>query len=612
MENFNYPLDILVLIVKEVEIKDLVNLCSLNRQCFHLFKSDIFWSDKAEEVDYFSSFNWKNFMETLALENPNGEGFHSHYWKKLHAKERVQSLLLNIDKWKVNPSEVDEIALESELQEVVTNHEFYIQFIIAGTLRMSSNQSYLNKIKLIPIDEFRDLMVDRSKNLSQINIACSLQEIISVRNCQSLYENLLIGSDEYISSLCSEEVFVMASSIDPLYYDLLHYRKATLDWVVSQYSELQFDPRVTLEENGSKIKSLKRLLDFKLNIWRKWDSDFPQVDERNMDHSLILRVYAGLTRPTRLVYLSILEKLCKLLNINDIDLSEIADFVKSSDKYPILVQDLQTSDENQMYVSYDEGEEEFYEEPLFNNLLQKLDFKSNIYLNEITWKRITFIDIMDNFFKMVHWNYFKLIHHCTLRLQMNGHISPQPISLGSTIKENITQYMYERTQELKRVHSEKLNWLNILDTPYEERITYHQEPIRNFNSERILDQFHLEFDLSKIDGDLISYGDDFEFTNEIGYKKGDVVTVKPNKICYVVDVLIPNKCIYLEDKQERIQIAKDEGYLIVIRNNSFLTIPIRDFKERADFNNDVFSFLAFDNIGEWSRCFDFCSKSFIT
>lgn len=619
MDFFNYPVEILILINKEITTRDLINLCCLNSQYFSLFKSDIFWSDKLGKNDWFSSYKWGDSLKPVKIDGEHGVACFTHYLKKMDARDKIKNLFQMLDNWKYHNVRVDESALEIELQAIVNNPELYMQFIVAETKRISSNPIYCRTSMLIPAGNFKGLMIERSRNLSIINLACSLQEIISVRECIRLYESLLTGSEEYISKLCIEEVLVMASSIDPLFYDLLHYRNETHKWVTKRYLEFEEDPRVSTRTSDKKLAILKKLLDFKFNIWRKWDSNIPQVDERNLDHSLVLRAYGGLTRPTHLVYVSILEKLCLLLGI-EIDINEISLFINSEYKHTFIAPQLNHTHEYEMIdgteEDFDEGtwdDDDFEDEPqdvLFGDLLQRFESIFDSDKDKILWKRAMYIRTMDNVFKLVHWNYFKIKFQNTLRLQVNGESLSQSISLGNIIKESVCKYVQERTTSLKQEHRKKNSWLNIMDIPYT-RTSLHQEPIRDFENAKILKQFILNFDLSEI-GDVISCGDDLELIDKIGYKKGDMVTVNPNKTCYVVDVLVPSDCKYQMDLRIRHRMAREGGYLIVMRNNSFWTIPINEFRGKAEFSNDVYSFLAFDNIGEWSRGFDFTTNSFIS
>lgn len=598
-----YPVDVLILIVGQVSIEDLLRLCSLDRNHRQLFSSNVFWSDKARITDALCGHDWDNFKVPLEVEKVTDNGYFRLYVEKLYAKRRVQKLLHSLDHWKFEDGPVDETELENELHDIVSNHSNYVPFIVAETKRMSSNRMYCKTCKLIPIEEFTDLMAERSTNLSQINLACSLQEIISVKQCLTLYEQLLTGSDKYISSLCLEEVFVLASTIDPLYYDLLHYRKATLDWVVEQYRELEHDPRISLEPICNVVTTLKRLLDFKLNVWRKWDTELPLVDPRNMDHSLVLRVYAGITRPTHLVYLAILEKLCIILGYQQVGINEISTIVQSSHRCSLLVEELQPPNQDMYYDDPDE----VHDEPMFEDMFNRFQTSMDPASNAITWTRLVFLNTMDDVFKLIHWNYFKIRCQSVLRLQMNGHISPQPISLGNVVKEYVSHYVYEQCARLKARYTPTCTWLMMLDPP-SQKVSYHREPTRDFSKTRILDQLCLRFDITDV-GDVVSCPP--ELANHLGHNRGAVVTINPNKTCYLVDVLVPKQALDATSLTDCLKVARQGGFLLVMRNNSYWTIPLTEFKQNAPFTQDVYTFLAADNIGEWSRGFDLEAKTFV-
>lgn len=618
MEFLKLPVEVLLVVTQHLTTGELLNLCSLNKRAFQVFQCDEFWFDQVSKTNAFKSSNWKTYMsmqDAYDFTN-NGSSCYKYCMKKLDNKQLVDKLIDDIAKWKNGDDDkINEINLNSRLDYVLKNFESFVQFTTLQIMRLSNNEKFHNDPNIrVTIEYFKDLMNKRSKNLQKIDIASTINDLGGDIMFINSYKSIIYGDDNYINNLTLEEVYVMGSLIDPLFHDLLPIRSKVTQNVIKKYKESinQLEENGIINKNENRVHFIMKLFDYEIEQWGKWEDKIPLVDYRDLQNSLILRVYAGLAIPTQLVYNSIILRFCKLLKINNIMMNDIAIGVEENGKCDYLVHTFDG------IGSFDETRTDIFGEfPIFADKFK--EFQNNEetrnLIDKTSWRRFAFIKIFDSILEMTHFNNFEIkFDGKYINLIQQNCISHQSISFIKIISKNhlcdLRSRILSIVENFKPLVLSGQNCLKLM-LKYPKGLNYKpNDPYIPLGNIRLLDSFKY---IPNEGYDNETNAKRVNFKHEFDYQIGDLVNAGFLQNALLLDLFLPNDIIINDDMsiEEKTKNLNENGLLLLLNNQTCYVINIMLIEGHSKDENGELMALSDDHIGIWFKNFDFKKKKFI-
>lgn len=618
MELLEFPVEVLLCVAQHLKVPDLLTLCSLNKRAFEVFKCNEFWLDQVIKTNELKSINWRNdeSMSDVYAFTDGGGLCYDYCMKKLDQKQHINILIDEIAKWKNGDVEIDEDDLAIKVDYTLKHIQTFIPFTTNQIMRITNDEMFLKDPNVrLTVEHFKELMNERSKHLQRIDIACTLNDLGGDIMFIYAYRSILYESDEYINDLTLEEVYVMASSIDPLFHDLLHIRATVTANVIRSYNESirHLEETGVITKNENRIHFIMKLFDYEKKQWGKWEDNlFPPVDDRDLQNSLILRVYAGLAVPTQLVYNSIILRFCKLLGIGNVIMNEIAIGVEENGQCDYLVH------LNYGIKSFNVLRPEVFGQfPIFFDKFtefQNNDDTKNL-INKLSWRRYIFINVLDSFLTMTHFNDFKLEFDANyVSLTQQGCKSYQAISgvnvLAKSHLSDLRSRIISMTDTFEPTVISGQNCLQLISQhPKTSNYTPTDPYIPSGNS-RLLDSFRYipnEVYDNETNAKRINFEHNFE------YRIGDLVNAGFLANALVLDLFLPNDSEITEEMsiEEKTQVLNDDGLLLLLSNHTCYVINIMLIQGHSKVENGGLMFLDDDHIGIWFKSYDQENNKFI-
>lgn len=331
-----FPLEIWVKISYNLDKFDIFQLSLTNKSMYNIMTSDSIWWSKIRKSWYMTDYN--EFTLTYKKKLKKNESCFDYFKRKKNDDKFVKNCIDLIENYKFKNLELD-LKIKEKLIKIYNNFDDYLPYLLSESLHLTIS-SFNNN--LINANDFINLQKRRNLKLNRIYIASNILENGKYFKCLKLIQNSLINLPNDL-----ESVLLILSLFDSRYYELLLIRHSVIKNVINNFNSVNFDQNTKpVEKILFLVTILHRIIENKKCKILLYNQNQNQTQKKTIEDLSILRFYCGDSDGTPLIKNAIIEKLCKLLNLDRfIEINESCIRISNENKYLYLF-----IDDNQMYL----------------------------------------------------------------------------------------------------------------------------------------------------------------------------------------------------------------------------------------------------------------------
>lgn len=333
----HFPLEIWVKISYNLDKFDIFYLSLTNKSMYNLMTSDSIWWPKIKKSWYMTDYN--EFTLNYKKKLKKNESCFNYFKRKKNDDKFAKKCIDLIENYKFNNLELDS-KIKNKLNQIYNNFDDYLPYLLTESLHLTSSLSFNNN--LINANDFINLQKRRNLKLNRIYIASNILENGKYFKSLKLIQNLLINLPNDL-----ESILLILSLFDSRYYELLLIRHSVIKNVINNFNSVNFDQNTKpIEKILFLVTILHKIIENKKSKILLYDQNLTHNNKKTIEDLSILRFYCGDSEGTPLIKNAIIEKLCKLLNLDKfIEINESCIRILNDNKYFYLF-----IDDNQMYL----------------------------------------------------------------------------------------------------------------------------------------------------------------------------------------------------------------------------------------------------------------------
>lgn len=573
------PPEVLARVAVELSVDDVLKVCSTSRRALHAFSCDPVWQELARRNNGLKTAHWRNYMamSDMHIWVDKGKSCYSYCMQRMDDKRLLNMVVDNIRRWRNGDTKLDELTLEKSTRDIVDHFDRYSHFAMSLRMRLSSWKRFHESDGRFTSNEIDTILKERAANIESIDIAATMCEIAGERMVLNLFRTLICHSDDYISNLTLEEVLVMVSAIDPLFYDLLHVRESVTKTILSLY-KAHFDLAATGEQsNEYKVKYLMFLLDHEMSRRLNRKGFHHVEDNNNLQSSLILRAYAGLAQPSQLVYNAIILRFCKLLDIGNVLANEISIALVEQGKTKYIVHT-----NSGVHVLNSHRADLVGHFPMFaDKYVEFISYEeTKILVTKESWNRYTFVSVMDEVLCKTHYKDSLMLSQSSSTIHDKEYCSQMPFGINLIPQSRLEKLRGQVLEEMKAYAPtvpSGLFCMHLLQAcPKQQK----QSTLEPYIPARpcLLGSFKLVPNRAY---EVHAKVTRIDFPHLLPFQKGDVVGIRSQERAVVLDYLLPKE-LSTASIMDKTQLLIDHGYVLLLCDTMYVVVRVPEICEKRD------------------------------
>lgn len=318
------PLEIWIQVAEYLSSDDLIALSQCSRELRSKITCDDIWKRRVE----------KRWFDPISETMSDTDNYFDVFMHRLSGDRWVQGLINQVSSLD-RGSDLDVTRFNNYMDRLLTNPNHYLPQLLLSRNHLDRHTLYEDGRCNCDIKVGQ--LHSRLENLKPIFASSTLLEVIQL-------SKLWQGLDSISGSF--EELLILLNLMDPNYYDLLPFR----NWMINNtLGKFTAQGGSELPNNIEKVRLVRKCVRDYIQMWCGTDSYDDEWKRPSIEDMMILRNYAGDSKPITLNYNVMVQQVCNQLTI-DVRINDGCISVKEYGQW----QDIFGSDWNQIYPSSQE------------------------------------------------------------------------------------------------------------------------------------------------------------------------------------------------------------------------------------------------------------------